>query len=84
MDNVAPGSSAKFVVTANGKNLSYIWHRQTSKQLLPNDERVVVGNIQILCIDKVESKDEGYYVCTISNPTGGTVETNPARLTTSM
>ena len=48
--------------------------------LLPNDERVSVGNTQILHICKVESSDEGYYVCTISNPTGGSVESNPAEL----
>ena len=84
MDNVTPGEPAEFVVKAIGKNLTYTWYRQTGKQLLPNDERVVVGKTQILCIDEVESKDEGYYVCTISNPTGGYVETSPAQLTTSM
>ena len=68
---------------AHGKNLTYTWHRQTAKQLLPSDERVSVGNTQILHIDKVESNDEGYYVCTIYNPTGWSVETKPAQLTTS-
>ena len=84
MKNVTPGEPAEFVVKAVGKNLTYTWHRQTGKLLLPNEERVVVGNTQIFCIDEVELKDEGYYVCTISNPTGGTVETSPAQLTTSM
>ena len=61
----------------------YTWHCQTARQLLPNDNRVVIGNTQILHIDKVEPSDEGYYVCTICNTTGGSVETNPAQLTTS-
>ena len=82
LQNVTPGKLAEFVVKAIGKNLTYTWHHQTAEQLLPNDKRVVVGNTQILRIDKVESSDEGYYVCTISNPTGGTVETKPAQLTT--
>ena len=78
--NVAPGKPAEFVVKAIGENLTYTWHHQTAKQLLPKDKGVFVGNTQILHIDKVESSDEGYYVCTISNPTGGSVETNPAEL----
>ena len=82
LENVTPGKPAEFFVKANGKNLTYTWHRQTAKQ--PNDKRVVVGDTQILCIDEVESSDEGYYVCTISNPTGGSVETNTVQLTTSM
>ena len=45
---------------------------------------MIIGNTQILRIEKVESSNEGYYVCTISNPTGGTVETSPARLIMSM
>ena len=84
LENVAPGKPAEFVVKAIGKNLTYTWHRQSAKQLLPNDKRVIVGNAQILRIDKVKSSNEGYYVCTICNPTGGTVETNPVQLTTSM
>ena len=84
LENVTPGKPAEFVVEAIGKNLTYTWHRQTAKQLLPSDKRVSVGNTQILRIDKVESNDEGYYVCTISNPTGGSVETKPVQLTTSM
>ena len=83
-ENVAPGKPAIFVVRATGKNLTYIWHHQTAKQLLQNDTKVVVEKDQILRIAKVESSDEGYYVCTICNPTGGSVKTNPARLTTSM
>ena len=83
LENAAPGKPAEFVVKAIGKNLTYTWHRQTAKQLSPNEKRVVVGDIQILRIDNVEPNDEGYYVCTICNPTGGTVETNPAQLTTS-
>ena len=84
LENATAGKPAEFVVKAIGKNLAYTWHRQTAKVLLPKDKRVFVGNTQILCIDKVESSDEGYYVCTISNPTGGSVETNPVQLTTSM
>ena len=63
-------------------DLTYTWYHQATKQLLPNDKRVIVGNTQILRIKKVESSNEGYYVCIISNPTGGTVETTPVRLTT--
>ena len=84
LENVTPGKPAEFVVKAVGKNLTYTWHRQTAEQLLPSEKRVIVGNTQILHIDEVESSDEGYYICTISNPTGGSVETKPARLTTSM
>ena len=83
LENVVPGQPAEFVVKAIGKNLTYTWHRQTAKQLLPSDKRVPVGNTQILRIDNVELNDEGYYVCTICNPTGGSVETKPAQLTTS-
>ena len=78
--NVAPGKPAEFVVKAIGKNLIYTWHRQSAKQLLPKDKKVVVGNTQILRIDKVELRDQGYYVCTISNPTGGSMVTKPAQL----
>ena len=84
LENAVPGKPAEFVVKAIGKNLTYTWHRQTAKQLSPNEKRVVVGDTQILRIDEVEPSDEGYYVCTICNSTGGTVETNPAQLTTSM
>ena len=84
LENATPGKPGGFVAKAIGKNLTYTWHLQTAKQVLPSDKRVLVGNAQILHIDKVESSDEGYYVCTISNPTGGTVETIPAQLTTSM
>ena len=84
LENVAPGKPAEFVVKAIGKNLTYTWHRQTARQLLPNDKRVFVGNTQILHIDNVQSSYEGYYVCTICNPTGGSVQTNPVQLTTSM
>ena len=80
MENAVPGKPAKFVVKAIGKNLTYTWHRQTSKS---DEKRVFMENTQILHIDKVEASDEGYYVCTICNTTG-TVETKPARLTTSM
>ena len=83
LDNVSPGKPAEFVVKTIGKNLTYTWHRQTAKQLLPNENRVVVGDTQILHIDKVEPSDEGYYVCTICNTTGGRVETNLVQLTTS-
>ena len=84
MENTALGKPAEFNVKTSGKNLTYTWHRQTTKQLLPDEKRVVVRDTQILHIDKVEPSDEGYYVCTICNSTGGTVETTPAQLTTSM
>ena len=84
LEDAILGEPAQFVVKANGSHLTYTWYRQTTKQLLPNEKRVSVGNTQILQINKVELSDEGYYVCTICNPTGGSVETKPARLTTSM
>ena len=80
LENATLGKSADFVVKAIGSNLTYTWHRQATKELLSNDKRVSVGNTQILHICKVESSDQGYYVCTISHPTGGNVETNPAEL----
>ena len=84
LENVTPRKPGEFVVKADGKNLTYTWYRQTAEQLLPNESRLVIGNTQILHIDKVESSDEGYYMCTICNPTGGSVETNPVQLTTGM
>ena len=83
LENTIPGKQAGFVVKAIGKNLTYTWHRQTAKQLLLNEKRVFVRDTQILHIDKAEPSDEGYYVCTIFNTTGGSVETTPAHLTTS-
>ena len=83
-ENAIPGKPVEFVVKTIGNNLTYTWHRQPAKQLLPNDKRDVVGNDAILRIDKVGSSDEGYYSCTICNATGGSVETKPAQLTTSM
>ena len=84
LENVTPGKPAEFVVKALGKHLTYTWHRRTAKQFLPSDTRVSVGSTQILHINKVESNKEGCYVCTICNPTGGSVETKPVQLTTSM
>ena len=84
LENATPGKPAEFVVKAIGKQLTYTWHRQTAKLLLQSEKRVFVGNTQILHIDKVDSSSEGYYVCTICNPTGGSVETKPTQLTTSM
>ena len=83
LENVSPRKHAEFVVKAIGNNLTYSWHHQPAKQLSPNDRREVVGNDAILHIDKVESSDEGYYVCTICNTSGGSVETKPVQLTTS-
>ena len=84
LENVSPGKPAEFVVKTTGNNLTYSWHRQPAKQLSPDDKREVVGNDTFLRINKVDSSDEGYYVCTICNTTGGSVETKPAQLTTSM
>ena len=81
--NACPGKPADFVVKTSGNNLTYTWHRQTAKLLSPNDKTVVVGNDAFLRIEKVESSDEGYYVCTICNTSGGSVETKPVQLTTS-
>ena len=83
LENVSPRKHAEFVVKAIGNNLTYSWHRQPAKQLSPNDKREIVGNDATLHIDKVESSDEGYYVCTICNASGGSVETKPVQLTTS-
>ena len=83
LKNVSPGKPVEFVVKITGSNLTYSWHRQPAKQLSPNDKREVVGNDANLHIEKVESSDEGYYVCTICNASGGSVETKPVQLTTS-
>lgn len=84
LENVTPGKPAEFGVKAIGKDLTYTWHRQTAEQFLPNDKRVFIRNSRILHIEKVEPSNEGHYVCTISSPTGGSVETTPAQLTASM
>ena len=79
-ESITPGENVQFVVKAAGMNLFYTWHHQTSKR---TSQKNVVGNDPTLYIDKVKPDDEGFYTCTISNTTGGTVETNPAQLTTS-
>ena len=79
LDNVSPGEDVEFIVEADGKDLSYEWHHQTTERISG-----VGGNNLTLRINNVKFNDEGDYVCTISNRTGGTVKTNPARLTTSM
>ena len=84
LENAVPGQPAEFAAQAIGKDLTYTWYRQATKQLSKTDQRVIVGNTRILRIEKVESSNEGYYVCIISKPTGGTVETSPVQLTTSM
>jgi hypothetical protein len=68
---------------AIGKNLTCTWHRQTVKQLLPKDKRMVVKYTHILRTD-YESSAEGCDVCTIYTSTGGKLKTNPAHLTTSL
>ena len=83
LENAFPGKPAEFAVKTTGNNLTYTWHRQPAKLLLPHDKRENVGNDATLYIDKVESSDEGYYVCTICNISGGSVETKPVQLTTS-
>ena len=84
LENAVPGKPVEFAAKAIGKDLTYTWYRQATKQLSKTDQRVIVGNTRILRIEKVVSSNEGYYVCIISKPTGGTVETNPIQLTTSM
>ena len=79
LDNMTPGEDVEFVVEADGKDLSYKWHHTTAGRTSEVGE-----NNPTLHIHNVKSDDEGDYTCTISNPTGGTVKTNPARLTTSM
>ena len=71
----------EFVVEATGMNLSYTWHHQTSRHA---SKKKVGGNSETLHIQNLQPDDEGYYTCTISNPTGGNVETEPAQLTLSM
>ena len=77
-EDVTPEENVQFVVEGTGMKLSYTWHHQTSKDA---SKVKVGGNNPTLHIDKVKS---GYYTCTISNPAGGTIETNPAQLTTGM
>ena len=83
--DIHPGASATFSVQADGMNLSYCWHR--------NDEPIVSGNrVQITGDDSTStlkvknvqaSSDVGLYTCKITNPTGGSVETQPAEVTIS-
>ena len=37
----------------------------------------------MLTVKNVQTSDEGLYVCKITNPTGGSVETQPAKLSIS-
>lgn len=72
----------EFVVEAAGMNLSYTWHHQTSRYA--HSKEKVGGNNETLHIQNLQSDDEGYYTCTITDPSGGNVETRPAQLTLSM
>jgi hypothetical protein len=81
LKNASPENYQSWLL-AIGENLTCTCHRQTVKQLLPKDKRMVVKYTHILRTD-YESSAEGCDVCTIYTSTGGTGKTNPAQLTTS-
>ena len=80
--NKEPGSDARFNAEIGGTNLNYTWYYQSTRNLSPNGA-VVGQNTSTLHIHSIQMKDEGYYVCEISNPLGESVKTNPAHLTLS-
>ena len=83
--NVPPGKHVKFSVVADGKDLTYSWYHN-DVPLVSNGRVKIIqhADASILQIEDVQPSDEGYYVCKISNPTGGSVKTEPAQLTTRM
>ena len=84
--NVPQGKRAKFSVLADGSNLSYLWYHN-DVPLVSNGRVKIIQHTDasILQIEDVQpSDDEGYYVCKISNPMGGSMKTEPAQLTTCM
>ena len=84
--NVPQGKRAKVSVVADGRNLSYSWYHD-DVPLVSNGRVKIIQqtDASILQIEDVQpSDDEGYYVCKISNSTGGSVKTEPAQLTTCM
>ena len=84
--NIHPGKHVNFSVVADGKDLTYSWYHN-DVPLVSTDRVKIIQHTDasILQIEDVQpSDDEGYYVCKISNPTGGSMKTEPAQLTTRM
>ena len=52
LQNASPENLQSWLL-AIGENLTCTWHRQTAKQLLPKDKRMVVKYTHILRIDKM-------------------------------
>ena len=66
-------------------NLLYSWHRN-DKPIVSGDRVHITSDdsTSTLKVKNVQGEsDEGSYVCKITNPTGGSVETQPAKLTIS-
>ena len=85
--NVLQGKHVKFSVVADGKDLTYLWYHDHVP--LVSNGRVKISqrtdSCSILQIENVQpNDDDGYYVCEISNPAGGSVKTESAQLTTRM
>ena len=84
--NVSPGKRVKFSVMADGKDLTYLWYHN-DVPLVSNGRVKIIQHtgVSTLQIENVQPRDdEGYYVCEISYPTGGSVKTERAQLTTRM
>ena len=85
LTDIQPGESAKLSVQADGINLSYCWYR--NDEPIVNSDRVQITSDRSTSTLKIKnvqtSSDDGSYVCKITNPTGGSVETHPAKLNTS-
>ena len=66
-------------------NLSYSWY-WNDEPIISGDRVHIAGDdsTSTLKVKNVQaSTDEGNYVCKITNSTGGSVETQPAKLTIS-
>ena len=75
MENIASGQSAVFSVKASGTDVKYSWYHQKIAGKTMLSEKT-----STLTIENVQLSHEGDYLCKITNPTGGFVETKPAQL----
>ncbi len=77
------GSDAFFEVAIAGAShppLTYQWYRSEDSVIEPSMDTPVGTNSNVLEIEAVQSEDEGFYYCRISDSNGNVVHTEVARL----
>ena len=86
LKNVPQGKRASFSVSARGKDLTYSWYHNDVPLYSNGRVRIIQHkDASSLQIENIQpSDDEGCYVCKISNPTNGSVKTEPAQLAIGM